>query len=227
MPGKLTTREIRRVARRTIEKLEDGGFRCCVFGSLACSVWGMQDRVPADIDIVVFGQHNDPEQIKAYLASASESTGDNRFTLQDARDSNDYKVLYYNASYYPRHKRCKVDILVSGFKSPLGIPGIPKGRVARPNSHEIPVVPFLVLIILKVQGWRDYRTHRKPWLRAKTPQSIRDIMWLLNMLDNNDHLGYFHWLPRWFIKQAEELVKKFTDKYPDTTSSFRSIGFGV
>ena len=39
-----TKGETRRVARRTVETLEGGGYRCCVFGGLACSIWGMDNR---------------------------------------------------------------------------------------------------------------------------------------------------------------------------------------
>ena len=233
----LTRKEIRQVARRTIEKLEEGGYKCCVFGSAACSIWGM-DRVPnvghfyltligtdliltrQDVDIVVFGQKHDAEEIKAYLEDASD-----RFTLEDARNPKDtYKVLYFNLSY-PQRKRCKVDILVSGRKSPLHIPRIPETHVAYLNHCDIPVMPFLVLLILKVQGWKDHKKSDKPWHRKKISQDNHDIWELLNMLDDNDHLDNYDWLPRWFVKGAEGLVGKYMDKHLYTTSAFESLGF--
>ncbi|KAF8330960.1 hypothetical protein F5887DRAFT_999658 [Amanita rubescens] len=69
MNSLLTAKDVRRVARRTIETLERGNYRCAVFGSLACS----------DVDIVVFSRH-DREVIKAYIAAHHD-----RFSLEDAK----------------------------------------------------------------------------------------------------------------------------------------------
>ncbi len=46
MTLELTKKDIRRVARRVVETLEQGGYTCCLYGSGACSVYGM-GRVPA------------------------------------------------------------------------------------------------------------------------------------------------------------------------------------
>ena len=173
-----------------------------------------------DVDIVVFGQQHDTEQIKAYLESTS-----NQFSHQNARDPNNYyTVLHFNLSY-SQGKWCWVDILVSGCNSPMGIPKIPESHVDCPNNYNIPVMPFLVLLILKVQGWKDHCVMPlKPWHQGKIPQDIQE---LLDMLDNNDHLDYYNWLPKWFIKHPKRLVGKYTDKYPHTASLFRSMVFNV
>lgn len=46
MTLELTKKDVRRVARRVVETLEQGGYTCCLYGSAACSVYGM-GRVPA------------------------------------------------------------------------------------------------------------------------------------------------------------------------------------
>jgi len=216
-----TTKDVRRVARRTIEILEGGNYECAVFGSLACSVWGM-DRTPGDVDIVVMGEY-DREAIKAYIASRND-----RFSLEDAKTPGaDYKVLYFNLNWALGLK-CKVDILTTG-PIPLHIPEIPQGHIVYPNGYNIPVVPLLVLLILKVQGWRDHRRSRKKRFRAKIPQDIEDISWLLVMADDaNDRLYELElWAPNWFMNHADNLVTRYTNRFQETYYPFRDLGFNI
>lgn len=44
--GPLTLKEIRRVARVTVETLANCDLNCCLFGSAACAIYGMANRVP-------------------------------------------------------------------------------------------------------------------------------------------------------------------------------------
>ncbi|KAK2464617.1 hypothetical protein APHAL10511_003310 [Amanita phalloides] len=216
----LTKKDIRRVARRIVETLEQGSYRCCLFGSAACLVWGM-DRVPEDIDVVVFSE-DDPEDIKAYLAEAN-----SRCYLEDsANPNNTYKKVYYSLSWRTG-LNCKVDILTAGRTSPLHIPKIPSRHVQYVGNSDIPVLPFSVLLILKVQGWHDHRISNKPHLRVKIPQDRQDIEQLLTMLDDDDHLDRFNWLPQWFVDHAADLIEMYTEKYPSTAASFRDMGFDV
>jgi hypothetical protein len=238
MNSRLTTKDVRRVARRTIEILKRGNYKCAVFGSLACSVWGM-DRRPGvsdchlskhvksanliqDVDIVVFSRH-DCEVIKAYIAAHND-----RFSLEDAETPGaEYKVLYFNL-HWGWGLKCKVDILTPGQK-PLHIPTIPPRHIVSPNGYGIPVVPLIALLILKVQGWRDHCKSRKQRFRKKIPQDIEDIRQLLDMADDaGDQLSDLDdWLPQWFLKRAESLVKRYTNNFDETTHSFRILGFDV
>ncbi|KAF8633076.1 hypothetical protein AX15_001524 [Amanita polypyramis BW_CC] len=214
----LTKKDIRRVARRTVEAIEEGGYTCCLFGSAACSVWGMS-RVPGDIDIVVFGA-SDPEVIKADLAEQNP-----RFYLEDAQDPrNTYKKLFFALCWTP-HLCCKIDILVSGPRSSLKIPRIPTHQVQYVGGFNIPVMPFLVLLILKVQGWCHDRDSRRPDRRAKVPQDECDIDELLSMADDDDNLAEFTWLPRWFVDHARNLIEMYVDMHPDTAFAFMCMGF--
>ncbi|KAF8330961.1 hypothetical protein F5887DRAFT_895365 [Amanita rubescens] len=220
MTLELTKKDIRRVARRVVETLEQGGYTCCLYGSAACSVYGME-RVPADIDVVVFTQ-DDVEDIKAYLAREN-----SRCYLEDSKNlHNTYKKVFYALSWTPR-LRCKVDIIIGGQNSPLKIPKIPVRHIQHVNDFNIPVLPFLVLLILKVQGWHDHRSSQRTDFLRKVPQDKRDIDELLGMVDDKDHLDQFSWLPSWFIDHAQSLVVLYTDRYPNATASFNDMGFDV
>ena len=175
------------------------------------------------MDIVVFGRY-DREAIKAYIAARHD-----RFSLEDAKTPGaEYKVLYFNL-HCGLGLKCKVDILTSGRYCPLHIPKIPPQHVKYPNGYDIPVVPLLVVLILKVQGWRDHRRSGKKRFRAKIPQDIEDIRQLLDMADDaGDRLNDLDdWSPRWFLKRAESLVKRYTNHFEETTCLFRDLGFDV
>lgn len=173
------------------------------------------------MDIVVFGRY-DHEELKAYIAAHHD-----RFSLEDAKTPGaDYKVLYFNL-HWGRGLKCKVDILTTGPHSPLHIPKIPPQHIERPNGYNIPVVPLLVVLILKVQGWRDHCKSRMWRFRAKIPQDIEDIRQLLDMADDaNDRLDDLDdWSPQWFLKRAENVVTRYTKHFEETTYMFRDLGF--
>ncbi|KIL64857.1 hypothetical protein M378DRAFT_162705 [Amanita muscaria Koide BX008] len=210
-------KDIRRVARRTVEALEEGGYRCCLFGSAACNLWGMSYRMPNDIDVVVFTNHSQ-EDIKDYLVNAN-----NRFFLVDGVGGN-YQVLWYSICWRPR-LRVKVDILIPG-PEPMGIPYVPEGAIVASPSG-IPVIPFPLLLILKVQGWRDHRGSSEERFWLKIPQDEADIKQLLLMLDHEDHLNRFGWLPQWFIGNAYKVIGAYIKKFSRTRATWRSIGLYV
>ncbi len=123
-----------------------------------------------------------------------------------------------------RGLKCKVDIIVTGRTTELQIPKIPKYHIEYPNNYDIPVVPFLVLLILKVQGWRD-RCSKSYWKKAA--RDMGDTDRLLKMADDNDHLDHFSRYPKWFLRNAKELVGLYTYCYPRKAHLFRQLGFDV
>jgi hypothetical protein len=216
----LTNKDIRRVARRTVEALEEGGYRCCLFGSAACLLWG-QDCNPNDIDIVVLNG-SDAEDIKAYLHGAND-----RFSLVDSDNPrNTYKKLYYNISWRTG-LQCKVDILTPGPEGGLNIPKIPIRHVKYMGDPGIPVMPFLPLLILKVQGWYDHRRAARQDLRQKVPQDVQDITELLSMADRSDRLRHFDWLDDGFIELAYTIIEDFCKKKPGSVASWNFLEFEV
>ena len=169
------------------------------------------------MDIVVLDSNADPEEIKDYIVNHHNS---NRFTLEPIPRKK-WGILWFNL-HWGRGLRCKVDIIVTGRNTKLQIPKMPKHHIA--YLYDIPVAPFLVLLILKVQGWRD-RSLNSYW--NKVARDRGDIDRLLGMTDENDHLDYFSRYPKWFLRNAEELVGLYTEWYPNKAFLFRRLGFDV
>ena len=169
------------------------------------------------MDIVVLDNDADAEEIKDYIADQHD-----RFTLEPLPNRS-HKKLWFNLDW-GRDLKCKVDIITSGRYTDLQIPKIPKNDIVNLNNRDIPVVPFLVLLILKVQGWWD-RTNKSYW--KKVARDRGDTNRLLEMTDDDDHLDYFRRYPMWFLRHAQELVKLYTDSYPGKAYSFRQLGFDV
>ena len=99
-----------------------------------------------DVDIIVISDM-DPEEIKELILES-----DNRFYLvPSANPRNTYQVLWFTIS---SRKTCKVNILVPGL---LSIPRIPIRHISYVQPfQDIPMVPFLVLLLLKLRGWTDH-----------------------------------------------------------------------
>ncbi|PFH48734.1 hypothetical protein AMATHDRAFT_49288 [Amanita thiersii Skay4041] len=220
----LTAKDIRRVSRRTVEALRDIGYECYLFGSAACHLWGMDYRVPdasnifsQDIDIVVLTD-DDPEEIKAKL----EEHGSRFYLVLRKR----YKVLYYALRWRPRI-RCKVDIVTPKTRR-INAPDIPRDLTL--FMGDIPVIPFLPLVLLKLLGWHSRHTTDKPHLQRKISRDETDIRALLRMLNVDDTLHDNPWLRTtkpWLVRSARVHVKAFAEKFPSTIESWRSIGFRI
>ena len=174
-----------------------------------------------DVDVVVFNQRANAENVKDYLVSVND-----RFYLVDSTNPrNTYKILYYSISRRPS-LGCKVDILTPG-PEVLHIPRITDDHVLYLDGSDIPVMPFLPLLILKVQGWYDHRRSHRQDMRQKVPHDVNNIMELLDMTDKSDRLNHFNWLPDWFIERAYTIIRDFCKKKPSSRSSWRSLGFDV
>ncbi|KAF6753635.1 hypothetical protein DFP72DRAFT_901067, partial [Ephemerocybe angulata] len=67
----LQSNEITRVAKAAVEVVQELGFTCCLFGSAACWYYGMRNRVPNDVDLVVMEdpEEYDTENIKRLIVS--------------------------------------------------------------------------------------------------------------------------------------------------------------
>ena len=168
------------------------------------------------MDVVVLTKDK-PKYIKERLLETN-----SRFYLKDGING-PYTVLWYSFSWKPR-VHCKVDILVP---PELRIPNIILSSIAYCGDSLIPVMPFLPLLILKVQGWSDHRKSHEERFQVKVPQDEEDITDLLSMLDSRDHLKRFGWLPRWFLRNANDLIQEYVECFPETESEWRYIGFDV
>ncbi|RDB27110.1 hypothetical protein Hypma_004623 [Hypsizygus marmoreus] len=222
----LSADEIYATARAVIYHLDTSGFAACLFGSAACAIYGMEARDPHDIDVIVLDTA-DPEYIKRLLYNK-----DQRFLLRpSANPQNTYQVLYYQLPRPPSdlHMRtCKVDILTPGI---ISIPNIPLERIVyHETHHDIPVIPLLALLLLKLRGWTDRRADSRPQVREKATQDAVDIGYLLELVAARmyePHLLTETWMPRWFVDEGRERVQQFVQLWGGTASIWFDMGFDV
>ncbi|KII91364.1 hypothetical protein PLICRDRAFT_104445 [Plicaturopsis crispa FD-325 SS-3] len=215
-------REIRRAAKATTRALEDNGLRCCLFGSAACSVYGIS-RTPNDIDMLVLTRDYDAEQIKALIVETNP-----RFYLTNSRNPrNTYRILHF-ALDASGERECKVDILVPGGE--LNLPRIPPGQINyATGSMGAPAMPLLALLLLKLQGWDHHRAHYRPDMRAKQWDDIDDIDELLAIAVDEHalELRTERWMPKWFVNAAKTRVRDYVEEDPDSAYYWSELGFDV
>jgi len=221
----VTLDEVKSVARATVNALAAAGFRSCFVGSMACSRYGMR-RVPKDIDIVVLTDQKTQEELKNLLVSA-----DSHFYLVRSKDPwATYRVLWYRlspASTYSYSRRsCKVDILLPGI---MNIPSVPPQRIVRLRTGDLPLMPFLPLLLLKLQAWMDHGVADKAYLRDKQYVDVEDIDELLDLASNkyDVSLRTEKWMPDSFVREAKRRVVEYVRKFPDSRDSWRELGFSV
>lgn len=207
--------------------MEKNNLKACLFGSAACAIYGMENRVPNDVDLIVLTNTIEQEQIKRLLVS----TDNDFFLVPSTNPRANYRVLWYNLDPWDacdgRATRCKVDVLVPGV---LSIPNIPPRLICFEQTHpDIPLTPFFTLLLLKLRGWWDHLTDHREYMWEKVPFDERDIEELLELAveEYEVHLQKERWLPMWLIEESEERARYFVIHCPDTTDAWSEIGFDL
>ncbi|KAJ6627710.1 hypothetical protein B0H10DRAFT_1779135 [Mycena sp. CBHHK59/15] len=212
--------EVQRVASATVLALASAGLRSCLVGSMACSVYGMT-RVPSDVDIVCLTDEWTQERLKALLVSRDS----NFYTIASKDPLATYRVLWYRIGL---RRSCKVDILLPGI---MNIPAVPVPRIAvRRSVSNLPLMPFLPLLLLKLQAWMDHREADKFYLRQKQHVDVRDIGDLLELAVSKYGVELRKdgkWLPESFITAGMKRVKIYALNFPDSAELWKEIGFRV
>ncbi|EEB93721.1 hypothetical protein MPER_07586 [Moniliophthora perniciosa FA553] len=154
----------------------------------------------------------------------------NFYTIASKDPLATYRVLFYRltplygTSRYLR-RSCKVDLLLPGV---MNIPDVPIRRIFI-DSKLRPLMPFLPLLMLKLQAWMDHGESPKLYMRQKQPVDVRDIMELLNLAVTNYPDVKLRkeegWLPATFVSAARTRVKAFVRLYPTSSRHWKAIGF--
>ncbi|KAI0672063.1 hypothetical protein C8Q78DRAFT_1024839 [Trametes maxima] len=222
MPRGPTNSEILQICDRVVEIFQQYDLRCCLFGSTACNLFGVS-RTPNDVDVVVFTERYDQEDLKAILVGE-----DSDFYLVDSRDpSADYQVLWYCLPSGRRGGRraCKVDILVPGV---LNIPFVPRRRVK--VISRLPVMPLIPLLLLKLQGWSDHRESYREDMQEKQYVDVEDIHELLGIAIDRGQRAWqdnLNWVPHELLGDAQQRVYDYVAEYPNSREDWEAIGFDV
>ncbi|KAJ7154508.1 hypothetical protein C8R46DRAFT_439348 [Mycena filopes] len=210
--------EVERVAHATVTALLRAGIRSCLVGGMACTIYGTS-RVPSDVDIVCLTDKHTQAELKAILVA----NDTNFYTIASKDPFATYRVLWYRLGI---RRSCKVDVLIPGI---MNIPAVPLQQiVCRRSRSDLPLMPFLPLLLLKLQAWMDHGEAEKYYLRAKQSVDVRDIDELLELAGskyNTDLKREGKWLPESFVKAAAQRVRAYVRKYPEEADSWRAIGF--
>ncbi|KAK0204338.1 hypothetical protein DFS33DRAFT_1275377 [Desarmillaria ectypa] len=241
----LTAGEILRVARAAVDAFLSLGIQGCLFGSVACFCYGAT-RVPNDVDIVIISANSnggpwEQEDLKDLLVQ----TDQNFYVVSSKNPFATYRLLYYDLSGSSRVSRelrrcCKVDVLVPGS---MNIPPVPSSTIVwhtslpgqwHTPSQGLPVMPFILLLLMKLQGWMDHGNSAAMHIQAKQPTDVRDIRELLTLsaAPKTANLNAWlmmkreGWIPQSFVDQGQMQVREFVRRYPDTEKAWRQIGLG-
>ncbi|KAK7059922.1 helicase ATP-binding domain-containing protein [Favolaschia claudopus] len=215
-----TLEEVEKVAHAAVKALASAGIRSCLVGGMACSIYG-NSRVPSDVDIVCLTETHAQEELKRILVSNDSKF----FTVRSKNPYATYRVLWYRLSYI---RDCKVDVLTPGT---MNIPLVPTRRIAyKKDRSDLPLMPFLPLLLLKLQAWQDHQNADKMYLREKQHVDVRDIDELLELAIEKYDVDFKRdgqWLLETFVNTAAARVRVYVRHFPTSAESWRSIGFRV
>jgi hypothetical protein len=158
-------------------------------------------------------------ELKAILVAKDSSF----YTIASKDPLATYRVLWYRLGL---RRSCKVDVLTPGI---MNIPSVPVARITyRKTCSELPLMPFLPLLLLKLQAWIDHGEAEKSYLRMKQYVDVRDIGELLELAVSKydvDVKKDGKWLPESFVKAGGKRVRAYVKSHPDSVESWRAIGF--
>ncbi|KAI0672033.1 hypothetical protein C8Q78DRAFT_718606 [Trametes maxima] len=209
------------VAREVVSLFEQRDLKCCLMGSVASHLYGVS-RAPNDVDIVVLSADYTQEELKSMLVESS-----SRFMLVRSRNPRaTYRVLWYRVP--GTYERCKVDILIPGI---LNVPAVPTNSVVMNARHNLPVMPLIPQLLLKLQGWEDHRASTRRDMRFKQYLDVRDIDALLEIVcDKGVKVDdpEWHWVPDAMIANAQNTLETYLVlASPYSVYNWRKAGFSI
>jgi hypothetical protein len=171
------------------------------------------------------------EDIKEAIVAADPD----RFILKATRDPTaTYRVLYYSVSTSTApSSSSKVDILLPGV---MHLPALPTSLITWKN--ELPLVPFSVLILQKLQGWDDHRNAVEDRYIKKAPVDAQDLGCLIgggsgrNVAVLREVKQTRPWSDRIlfgeeFERLSRERVISFCEEFPRLVHVFKNLGFAT
>ncbi|KAF9008329.1 hypothetical protein BDQ17DRAFT_1237020 [Cyathus striatus] len=217
--------EIWKATRAAVAALAENGLNCYIFGSAACAIYGMKNRYPKDVDLVVLTDVHEQEELKNMLVET-----DKDFYLVPSKDPHaTFEVLWYSL---PERRpginhACKVDILIPGIMS---LPHIPLEEIVfTPPADDIPLMPYIPLLLMKLKGWIDHGADPRLHVRDKLRQDERDVFELLKLAveDFGVHLRTEEWIPKDFLEEFNGYIRQYIPEHPDTVPYWEALGFPI
>jgi len=155
------------------------------------------------------------------------NTNPRNFYLKLPRDPTaSYRILWYRRHYLG--EECKVDILIPGT---LHLPHLPSTRVM--FLEGIPVVPFALLLLHKLQGWDDHCKAEESHKKAKSPRDAADVKKLMALkVQMRTLLSVGVWedkalFSEEFVELTRERVRSYVRLFPDRAEQWKALGFAL
>lgn len=152
------------------------------------------------------------------------ASDDDFFLVRSGRRGATHKLLFYTL---PARGFCKVDILIPGT---MNIPSVPRSRITYTRVPDVPVMPLIAVLLLKLQGWTHHRDADRQDYQEKQHVDVEDIMEMLEIARRDyatKTLESERWMPREFVDSAADRVGEFIESFPATSEYWYEIGFDV
>ncbi|KAF9446055.1 hypothetical protein P691DRAFT_804760 [Macrolepiota fuliginosa MF-IS2] len=241
-PPTPSAEEIQRAARAVVKVLAEHGFQCCLIGSTAAAMYGAENRNPRDVDFVILpspSQTNpetnsiDIEELKHLI---TENNSSDFYLTPSLNPTATYQILHYILTpqfptpSLPLHRECKVDLLLP---ANIGLPPyIPPEKIHYEEYFpDIPLAPFLLLLLAKVRAWAEHRIDERRRMNERVKYDESDIRELLDLGVNEYmcRLGELEsWAgENWVMDVTREYVRPVVERFPRTGRMWEEMGFVV
>ena len=229
----------------TVGVLHKLGFSCAVYGSLACFLYGnlREPNVclsisqlansdgfnPQDVDLLVLPPSRNSISIEDLKLAVEHLDPVHFYLVPSKRPGAAYKMLYYRLSNTSNVQTvstsCKVDLV---FPGTLHLPVLPRTQIVWDEG--LPLIPFSLLLLQKLQGWDDHRISGEEMKRLKQRTDAMDIQGLLELSGTVSLRFSRPWSDRLlFSKEFEALsrnrVRFYCSDFPECAESWRLLGF--
>jgi hypothetical protein len=138
-------------------------------------------------------------------------------------------MLYYRlnnvSSAQTVSTSCKVDLV---FPGTLRLPALPSTHISWDEG--LPLVPFSLLLLQKLQGWDDHRISGENIKRLKQTTDVGDIKGLLGLSEMVPLQISRPWSDRLLFDEefetlSRERVRLYCSMFPECAESWGSLGF--
>ena len=106
----------------------------------------------------------------------------------------------------------------------MNIPSVPRDKIL--HIDNLPAMPIIPLMLLKLQAWEDHRTSDKSYYREKQWTDVADLGRMLPIavkqkasLEKDQS-----WLPDTFVSAAKARIERYLAVYGEQASMWEAIG---
>ncbi|KAF9008330.1 hypothetical protein BDQ17DRAFT_1422405 [Cyathus striatus] len=197
------------------------GYKCCMYGRAACFIYGLMDKDPQKIEILVWS----PNVVNIEALEKGITESDNNFFLIPSRDPNaTRKSLWY--SLKPGHlgERNMTNCRRIYMFSHGDFRDIPEDRIVHAKPYNIPLMPFFSLILMKVDLW--HVLHMRDSHGMATTYSGYEVSELLRLAVDRYHFKVRetdYWIRGSVMEESMRSVSEFIKRYPNTGGYWQSF----